>query len=55
MAKINYSFEKRQREIAKRKKKEEKRLKKSDAKNRQFQDTDTSRNNGDHTPAGDDL
>ena len=32
MAKPNYSFEKRQREIAKKKKKEEKRLKKAEAK-----------------------
>jgi|TARA_R110000822_G_scaffold59736_35_gene149253 hypothetical protein len=32
MAKPNYSFEKRQRDIAKKKKKEEKRLKKAEAK-----------------------
>ena len=55
MAKPNYSFEKRQRELAKRKKKEEKRLRKSDAKNKQFQDADTSRNDGDEPPPGDDL
>lgn len=42
MAKPNYSFEKRQKELAKRKKKEEKRLKKAEAKNNQSVDTDTS-------------
>lgn len=41
MAKPNYSFEKRQREIAKKKKKEEKRLKKAEAKNTQSQDAES--------------
>ena len=38
MAKQNYSFEKRQKEIAKKKKKEEKRLKKSAVDDNQPQD-----------------
>ncbi|MGJ8694456.1 MAG: hypothetical protein ACSHW0_18465 [Thalassotalea sp.] len=38
MAKQNYSFEKRQKEIAKKKKKEEKRLKKSGADSEQALD-----------------
>ena len=38
MAKQNYSFEKRQKELAKKKKKEEKRLKKSGAGDDQPQD-----------------
>ena len=40
MAKPNYSFEKRQKEIAKKKKKEEKRLKKSGVDDSQLQDQD---------------
>ena len=43
MAKPNYSFEKRQREIAKKKKKEEKEARKREAKN----------GGADTTPAGD--
>ena len=54
MAKLNYSFEKRQRELAKRKKKEGKRLKKADAKNMQSQDTDASTDNDIHTHISDD-
>ena len=38
MAKHNYAFEKRQKEIAKKKKKEEKRLQKSGANDSQSQD-----------------
>jgi hypothetical protein len=38
MAKPNYSFEKRQKEIAKKKKQEEKRLKKAESKGDQQQD-----------------
>ena len=38
MAKPNYAFEKRQKEIAKKKKKEEKRLQKAEADNSQPQD-----------------
>ena len=38
MAKPNYSFEKRQKEIAKKKKQEEKRLKKAEPKGDQQQD-----------------
>ena len=44
MARKNYSWEKRQRELAKKKKQEEKRLKKAAAKN---QPTDTSNTNQD--------
>ena len=40
MAKPNYSFEKRQRELAKKKKKEEKRLRKAEANNKQSQNPD---------------
>lgn len=39
MAKQNYSFEKRQKELAKKKKKEEKRLKKAGVDDNQPQDT----------------
>ena len=40
MAKQNYSYEKRQKEIAKKKKKEEKRLKKSGVEQNQPQDVE---------------
>lgn len=55
MAKPNYSFEKRQREIAKRKKKEEKRLKKAEAKNEQSPDADAPIDNEDTKSDGGDL
>ena len=54
MAKPNYSFEKRQKELAKKKKKEEKRLKKAEASNMQSQDAETPEESGDHTRTGDD-
>jgi hypothetical protein len=54
MAKPNYSFEKRQKELAKKKKKEEKRLKKAEASNIQSQDAETSGDSVDHTHTGDD-
>ena len=54
MAKPNYSFEKRQKELAKKKKKEEKRLKKAEASNMQSQDAETPGDSGDHTHTGDD-
>jgi len=50
MAKPNYSFEKRQKEIAKKKKQEEKRLKKIGAKDDQPQD-ETSQPANDETAA----
>ena len=46
MAKQNYSFEKRQKEIAKKKKKEEKRLKKTGADDSQPQDGQPKPENG---------
>ncbi|MEH6519132.1 MAG: hypothetical protein V7742_20825 [Halioglobus sp.] len=52
MAKPNYSFEKRQKEIAKKKKKEEKRLKKAEAGNIAAEDTETSTDGADPAPAG---
>ena len=45
MAKPNYSFEKRQKEIAKKKKKEEKRLKKVGVDNSQPQDVQATSEN----------
>ncbi|MEZ0469706.1 hypothetical protein [Luteimonas salinilitoris] len=48
MAKPNYSFEKRQREIAKQKQKEEKRAKKQAAKSAEPSSSDATRN----PPAG---
>lgn len=51
MAKPNYSFEKRQKEIAKKKKKEEKRLKKAEASNNLADDAEISTDSPD--PAGD--
>ncbi|MFT6285615.1 MAG: hypothetical protein ACJAYC_000835 [Halieaceae bacterium] len=53
MAKPNYSFEKRQKEIAKKKKKEEKRLKKAEAGNNAAEDTETSTDSVDPAPTGD--
>ena len=49
MAKPNYSFEKRQRELAKKKKKEEKRLRKAEAGNKQSQDAETPPDSDTHT------
>jgi len=46
MAKPNYSFEKRQKEIAKKKKKEEKRLKKAGADGSQPQDAQPNSGTG---------
>ena len=46
MAKPNYSYEKRQKEIAKKKKQEEKRLKKLAAKGEQPQDEETATDAG---------
>jgi hypothetical protein len=40
MAKQNYSYEKRQKELAKKKKKEEKRLKKANVDDKQAQDNE---------------
>ena len=53
MAKPNYSFEKRQKEIAKKKKKEEKRLKKAEAGNKLSEDAETSVDGDDVTPTVD--
>ena len=47
MAKQNYSFEKRQKEIAKKKKKEEKRLKKAGVDDNQSQDVQSISENDD--------
>ena len=47
VAKQNYSFEKRQKEIAKKKKKEEKRLKKAGVDDNQLEDTQTISGNDD--------
>ena len=55
MAKPNYSFEKRQKELAKKKKKEEKRLKKAEASNKQSQDAETPGDSDDRTHTGDDV
>ena len=55
MAKPNYSFEKRQKEIAKKRKKEEKRLKKAEANNKQSHDAETPGGSDDRTHAGDDI
>ena len=55
MAKPNYSFEKRQREIAKKKKKEEKRLKKAEAKNIPSQDAELPGNSDNITDNTGDL
>ncbi len=54
MAKPNYSFEKRQKELAKKRKKEEKRLKKAEASNKQSQDAEIPRGSDDRTHTGDD-
>jgi len=55
MAKPNYSFEKRQKELAKKKKKEEKRSKKAEAGMKQSQDAETPLDSDDSTPGGDDI
>jgi hypothetical protein len=49
MARTNYSFEKRQRELAKKKKKEEKRQQKSDARRSKIDSATPSLASGDHT------
>ena len=49
MAKPNYAFEKRQKEIAKKKKKEEKRLQKAGADNSESQDVQPLPGNDDKT------
>lgn len=51
MAKQNYSFEKRQKEIAKKKKKEEKRLKKASANENPEQDVQTAQESDDSQEA----
>lgn len=55
MAKPNYAFEKRQKEIAKKKKKEEKRLQKAEIDNSQPQDVEPVSENDDNTNATGDL
>lgn len=50
MAKPNYAFEKRQKEIAKKKKKEEKRLQKEAVKETQPQDVQPVSENDDNQP-----
>lgn len=55
MARPNYSFEKRQRELAKKKKKEEKRLKKAEARNVQTQDTEIPEGSENCTPKDSDV
>lgn len=54
MAKPNYNFEKRQREIAKKKKKEEKRLQKAGVDESQPQDAEALAGNDDKTVASGD-
>jgi hypothetical protein len=51
MAKPNYSYEKRQKEIAKKKKKEEKRLKKSAVEEIQPKDVEATSENVDTEPS----
>jgi hypothetical protein len=55
MAKPNYSFEKRQKEIAKKKKKEEKRLKKAEASNKQSEDTEAGEGSDDRPQTDGDV
>ena len=55
MARTNYSFEKRQRELAKKKKKEDKRLKKAEAKNAHAQETEMPERSDNLTPNGGDV
>jgi len=55
MAKPNYSFEKRQKEIAKKKKKEEKRLKKAGVVDSQPQDVQPISSNDDKSATTDDT
>ena len=52
MAKPNYAFQKRQKEIAKKKKKEEKRLKKTGVDDNQPQDVQSISENDDNQPQG---
>ena len=55
MAKPNYNFEKRQKELAKKKKKEEKRLRKAGVDNSQMQDVQPISGNDDKAVATGDL
>ena len=55
MAKPNYAFEKRQKEIAKKKKKEEKRLQKAQVDDSQAQDAEPVVGNEDEAAATDDT
>jgi len=55
VAKPNYNFEKRQKEIARKKKKEEKRLRKTGVDNSQMQDVQPISGNDDKTVATGDL
>jgi hypothetical protein len=50
MAKPNYAFEKRQRELAKKRKKEEKRLQKAGVGDAQSEDASTSSDTDDEAP-----
>jgi hypothetical protein len=52
MAKPNYAFEKRQRELAKKKKKEEKRLQKAGVGDAESQDVPPSSGTDDEAPKG---
>lgn len=51
MAKPNYAFDKRQKEIAKKKKKEDKRLQKTGVNENRTQDTDQPKDHDDKTVA----
>lgn len=55
MAKTNYSYEKYQKELAKKKKKEEKRLQKANAKTNQSNDLETTSANPDDSSTTDDA
>ena len=55
MAKPNYAFQKRQKEIAKKKKKEEKLLQKAEAADSKPQDVEPTSDNVDGTPTTDDT
>lgn len=55
MAKTNYSYEKRQKEIAKKKKKEKKRLQKESSVDNQPQDAQSITDSDDKTTATDEI
>mgnify|MGYP003388784430 CR=1 FL=1 len=55
MAKTNYSYEKYQKELAKKKKKEEKRLQKANAKTNQSNDLESTPANPDDSSTTDDA